>query len=103
MQTVYSEKMPSAEIKFNISDTESNFSIKQDTFTSELVITYPTYVKLILDVKHYAKDEKPIIKRFSLDFEDLSENELSAIIAGMLKDFSQRVNLDLMKQSEYNE
>lgn len=103
MQMVYSEKMPSAEIKFNISETESNFSIKQDTFTSELVITYPTYIKLILDVKHYAKDEKPIIKRFSLDFEDLSEEELTTLLSGMLTDFSQRVNFDIVKQSEYNE
>lgn len=100
MQTSYSEKMPSAEIKFNISDTESTFSIKQDTFTSELVITYPTYIKLIMDIKHYAKDEKPIVRRLSFDFEDLSEDELTAIISNMLNDFAQRVNLDLMKQSE---
>ncbi len=100
MQSSYSEKLPEAEIKFNINETESNFSIKKDSFTSELVITYPTYIKLIMDIKHFAKDEKPLIRRITFDFEDFSEEKLTSILTDVINEFTQRINLDLMKQPE---
>lgn len=100
MQSSYSEKLPEAEIKFNINETESNFSIKKDSYTSELLITYPTYIKLIMDIKHFAQDEKPVIRRLTFDFEDFSEEKLSSILTDVINEFIQRINYDLMKQPE---
>ena len=50
-------------IEYSISESESKFSISQNEIISELNMTYPSYIKLIIDIKHSEKDIPPMIRR----------------------------------------
>ncbi len=99
-QSTYSEKFPNAEIKFNMTETESTFSISQNNCSSELSIKYPAYIKLIIDIKHLEENTKPVIRRLTYDFEDYSEEKLSELLKDMINEFSQRLSLNSLYQAE---
>lgn len=100
IQTKYTEKFPEAQINFEISESESKLTISQNKFESEMCITYPTYLSLIIDIKHMSEDENPVYRRLTFDFEDFSEDKLSSILTDMINEFSQRVSLNTLKQTE---
>ena len=100
IQSTYSEKFPEAEIKFNMTETESTFSIEQGNLKSELSIKYPAYIKLIIDIKHFDDTQKPVIRRLTYDFEDYSEEKLSSLLKDMINEFSQRISLNSIYSAE---
>ena len=100
IQTKYNEEIPNAQINFDISESESKFVVIQDNFESELCITYPTYLSLIIDIKHMQENEQPVIRRLTFDFEDFSEEKLSSITIDMINEFIQRLSLNTLKQPE---
>lgn len=99
-QASYSEKFKDAKIEYNMTDAESLFSISQDKFKSEISITYPTYIKLIIDIKHFEENSTPVIRRLTYDFEDFSEEKLSSIIKDVINEFSQRLSLNTLTKAE---
>lgn len=99
-QTTYSERFPDAQIKFDMTETESTFTISQDSLTSEIEITYPTYIKLIIDIKHIEENSNPVIRRLTYDFEEFSEEKLSSILKDVINEFSERLSLNTIKQAE---
>ena len=100
IQTKYTEKFPNAQINFDITESESKLTIAQDKFESEMCITYPTYLSLIIDIKHKEENEEPTVRRLTFDFEDFSEDKLSSILTDMINEFSQRMSLIALKQPE---
>lgn len=100
IQTTKSENLPNAKFTYSVEETESKFTIEENTLKSELIITYPTYIKIIIDVKHYNNNENPIVKRLVYDFEEFSEETLNLLLEEMVQDFSNTLNLNLMHDSE---
>ena len=95
-------KFPNAKIEYNVNENESKFTISQDEIISELTITYPSYIKLIMDIKHYEKDIPPMIRRQTYDFEDFSAELLNTIIDDIAGEFSNRITMNEM-QNQINE
>ena len=100
IQTANSEKFPNAKIDFSIEETESKFTISQDNISSELIITYPTYIKLLMDIKHNEEEKQPEIRRLTFDFEDFSAEKLTSILNDVINEFSTRLNLNIMHTAE---
>ena len=96
-QAAYTNKFPKTDIKFNMTETESTFTIKQGDLVSELTITYPTYIKVIIDIKHMAKDESPVIRRLTYDFEEFSEERLTSILKDVINEYAERLSLNVIK------
>ena len=96
-QATYMSKLKKADIKFNMTESESIFTIAQGELKSELTITYPTYIKVIIDIKHFAENENPVIRRLTYDFEDFSEERLSSILKDVINEFSERQSLIAIK------
>ena len=99
-QTANAEKFPNAKIDFSIEETESKFTISQDNISSELIITYPAYIKLIMDIKHNEEGKQPEIRRLTFDFEDFSADKLTLILNDVINEFSARLNLNIMHTAE---
>ena len=97
VQTTYSEKLKDTKINFNMTESESTFQISQGTYVSELRITYPTYLKLIMDIKHHSENENPVARRLTFDFEDFSEEKLSSILEDIINEFLQRHSIETIK------
>ncbi len=93
---------PESKIEYSLTETESKFSISQNGIISEIQITYPAYIKLIIDIKHYENDLPPMIRRLTYDFEDFSSEKLTLIIQDLVKEFSSRINMKVL-QSEIPE
>jgi len=100
MQTSNADAFPEAKIKFDINEKESSFTIKQDNITSELIITYPAYIKLIMDIKHTEDDKTPVIRRLTFDFEDFSAEKLTSILKDVINEFSEKINLSKIYTAE---
>ena len=100
IQSSYSQKFPNANIDFSINETESKFIIKQEDLSSELSITYPAYIKLLMDIKHFDGDNPPVVRRLSFDFEDFSAEKLDSILKDVIKEFSGRLSMKIMSSSE---
>lgn len=100
IQTANAEKFPNAKIDFSIEETESKFTISQDNILSELIITYPTYIKLLMDIKHNEEEKQPEIRRLTFDFEDFSAEKLTSILNDVISEFSARLNLNIMHTAE---
>ena len=100
LQTKASSELPDAEVKFDISETESIFSIKQNDIESNIVITFPAYIKLIVDIKHKEKNKKSSVKRLTFEVDEFSEEKLTSIISDVLQDFSSKVNIDKIYNPE---
>lgn len=99
-QTSITNANDKAEAKFNIGENESNFLIKQADISSELRITHPTYIKLLLDIKHTEKDKSPEIRRLSFDFEEFSAEKLSSILQDVVNEFNEKLNIELLHSAE---
>ena len=80
-----------------MTETESIFTLTQGELRSELTITYPTYIKVIIDIKHFLGEENPVIRRLTYDFEDFSEERLSSILKDVINEFSERQSLIAIK------
>lgn len=100
VQTIRSNDFPNAKINYSVTETESKFSISQEETTAELIITHPTYLKVIVDIKHYYKKENPRVKRLTYDFEEFSEETLNLLLEEMLKEFSNELSLNVMYNAE---
>ena len=96
-QATYMNKLKKTDIKFNMTESSSIFTITQGELKSELTITYPTYIKVIIDIKHFSKEENPVIRRLTYDFEDFSEEKLSSILKDVINEFSERQSLTAIK------
>ena len=98
IQSTYSEKLKEAKINFNMTESESIFKISQENFKSELIITYPTYLKIIMDIKHYQDDKEPNVRRITFNFEEFSEEKLSSILVDIINEFLQRMSIETIKK-----
>ena len=76
------------------------FRISQNNITSELLITYPTYIKLLLDIKHEEEGSSPIMRRLTFDFEDFSSEKLNSILNDVITEFSNKLNMKAMHSVE---
>lgn len=99
-QTKNETEFPNAKITSSITESQSSFKISQDDISSELIITYPTYIKLLIDIKHEEGDNPPIVRRLAFDFEDFSSEKLSSILNDVITEFSNKVNLNIMHNAE---
>lgn len=93
-------EFPEAKITSKIKETESSFKISQNNITSELLITYPTYIKLLIDIKLEENGSSPIIRRLSFDFEDFSSEKLNSILNAVLTEFSNKLNMQAIHNAE---
>ncbi len=100
VQTANSDVFPNANIDFSINETESKFSISQDDITSEVIITYPAYIKLIMDIKHTEKTNQPVVRRLTYDFEDFSADKLNSILKDVIQEFSDKLNMRMINAAE---
>ncbi len=100
VQSSNAEKFPNASIDFSINESESKFSIKQDEINSEVSITYPAYIKLLMDIKHFEGDKSPVVRRLTYDFEDFSSEKLESILKDVIQEFADRLNMKMMNASE---
>ena len=86
-KTKNEEKYKDVKIEYSIEEEESIFSIEKEDVKSELKITYPTYINLIIDIIHNEKNQKPILRRKTYEFEDISEEKINEIIEDMIREF----------------
>ena len=93
-QTKFSDKLPEAEIKSEINENKSVFSISQENIKSELIITYPAYIKAIIDINHYENNNPPIVRRLTYDIEELSEEKLSSLLNTVVNEFTNNLSLN---------
>ncbi|MBQ9245236.1 hypothetical protein IJ182_03105 [bacterium] len=100
VQSINSEIFPHANIDFSINESESKFVIAQDNIQSEVIITYPAYIKLLMDIKHTESNKEPVIRRLSFDFEDFSADKLHSILKDVIQEFSDMLNLQKMNAVE---
>lgn len=100
IQTKNSDKIKDSEIKYYINEDESKFSIKRDDLYSELKITYPTYIKVIVDIKHYEKEKETEVKRLTYNFEDFSEEKISTLLEEMINDFTNKLSLNIIQNAD---
>lgn len=100
MQTTYTEKISDAEIKYILDENESKFIIKGKENTSELGITYPTFMKIITDIKHFPKNHQPKVKRYTFDFEEFSEEKLTVLLEELIKEYLNNMLLDKLYAAE---
>lgn len=92
VQTACSTTLPNAKIEYNIDETESKFVIQQDDFTSELIITYPAYIKIIVDSKHFEGENQPKLQRLTYDIDEFSTENLNKILQDLVNEFSSKIN-----------
>ena len=83
---------PLAKITFDITESCSWFKIEQDKIESSLFLSYPSYTKLIADIKHTADSKTPFIRRQTIDFGDFSQDMLLAMLMNVLREFEGRLN-----------
>ena len=91
---------PNAKVVSTIKETESLFVISEGTVTSELLITYPTYIKLLMDIKHEEEGTSPTIIRLTFDFEDFSSEKLNSILNDVIAEFSSKLNTQKTHSAE---
>lgn len=96
-QTLNKEKFPNAKIDCIINETESIFRIGQEDIESELLITYPAYTKLLMDIKHFEGENQPVIRRLSYDFEDFTSEKLTSVLKDVIQEFADKINLKMIK------
>ena len=95
-KTKNEKKFENSKIEYEIKEDESNFRIEEGEIKSELKITYPTYMNLIMDIIEKEGKKKPIIRRRTYEFEDISEEKISEIIDEMLSEYTNRISLNNM-------
>ncbi len=100
IQAKFSDKFPNAKLKSEINENSSIFSISQENIKSELVITYPAYIKAIIDINHYENDNPPVVRRLTYDIEELSEEKLSSILNDVINEFANNLSLNKICTTE---
>ncbi len=100
IQTKTSDKFKDLEIKYFINEDESKFSIKKEDLYSELKITYPTYIKVLIDIKHFEKEKETEVKRLTYDFEDFSEEKINLLLEEMVNDFINKLSLNIIQNAD---
>lgn len=100
IQTSASSILPEADIKFDVSENESVFSIRQNEMITDVVITFPSFVKLVIDIKHKEKNGTPLVRRLTYTIEEFSEEKLSSILNDVVKEFSAKLNLNKIYNSD---
>lgn len=103
LQNAYGEKFPKALISYYINETESCFSIKQNKESCELKITYPSYIKIIIDVKQIPASKNPKVKRLTFDLEDFSQEKLIIILEDMINEYLSGINMSIIEDELRNE
>lgn len=102
MKIQTAEKLPNAVIDFDINENESIFSISQNDIKSEIIITYPAYMKLLIDIKHKFGTKRPQLRRLSYDFEDISQEKLISILEDVKNEFEVKLNKEINeKKSDF--
>ena len=94
MQKKASDMFNKSSVNFDITETKSNFNISCDDIKSELTITYPSYMKLLVDIKHTTGEKRPRTKRLSFDVDEFSSDKLLSLIEDMLKEFAITINTE---------
>ena len=94
VQTAASSMLPDAEIKFDVSENESVFSVKQNDMKTDVVITIPSFVKIVIDIKHKEKNGTPLVRRLTYTVEEFSDEKLSSILYDVIKEFRAKLNLN---------
>lgn len=102
-QTANSDKYKDSEIKYLINENESKFFIKDKNHTSELTITYPTYMNIIVDIKHYDSEGTPNVRRHTFDFDEFSADKLSELLEEMIKEFTGNSLINNLYNAETND
>lgn len=92
VQSQVLNSFPKSKVSFDITETQSRFTISEDEVKSELCITYPSYVKLLMDIKHTARSNNPKIQRLTFDFEDFSSEKLLSVLQDIIKEFAIQLN-----------
>ena len=87
VQSTNIDKFPDAEIKYYINENESKFYINGKGKTAELTITYPTYMNIIVDIRHYDDAGNTYVRRHTIDFEDFSEDKITQLLNNMITKF----------------
>ena len=100
VQSANADRFPNASIDFSINESESKFSIRQDDISSEILITYPAYIKLLMDIKHFEGEKPPVIRRLTYDFEEFSSEKLESILKDIIQEFADKLNMKIMNASE---
>ncbi len=91
-QNTAKEKYPQALISYYINETESIFSIKQNKQKGELKITYPSYLKVIIDIKQIKEERITDIKRLTYDIEEFSQETLNMLLDDMINEYSKDIS-----------
>ncbi len=84
------DKIANTKIRYEINEEESKFIISKEGLESELNITYPSYIKIIIDIKHIEQNGITNIRRLTYDIEDFSEEILSSILTDMIEEFGNK-------------
>lgn len=100
IQTKYNDKIKDATIKYIFSENESKFIVSGKENTSELIITYPTNMKIIADIRHFIKGQEPQIKRITYNFNELSEEKTVFLLENMIKEYLNNSILDKLYITE---
>ena len=87
VQSDVADMIPGAKVNFDINEVKSNFTVSAGKVKSELFITYPSYMKLLTDIKHTAGSKRPQIRRLTFDFEDFSSERLLSMLKDMVNEF----------------
>lgn len=76
------DKFPDLKVNFDITETQSNFEISKGKKKSKLIITYPLYKELFIEIKNAAKS-----KQHKFELEEFSSEKLLEILENMLEIF----------------
>lgn len=87
VQTANISKFVDSEIKYYVNETESKFYVTGKGKTAELTITYPTYMNILIDVRHYDEAGNTYVRRHTVEFEDFSEEKLTKLLNDMIEKF----------------
>ncbi len=99
-QTLAAQELPEADVNYNISSSESIFSIKQKDMQSDVIITFPAYIKLIVDIKHSEKNSSPSVKRLTFEINEFSEEKLTSILRDLISEFNAKQGLSKIYSDE---
>ena len=80
--------------KLNAAFRANEIDKYQENIKSELIITYPAYIKAIIDINHYENNNPPIVRRLTYDIEELSEEKLSSLLNTVVNEFTNNLSLN---------
>ncbi len=99
-QTVYSSKFPNTEIKFDVSEEQSYFTIINNNVKSKLIITFPMFSKVIIDISHTSENSSPSTQRKVFEIKEFNEEMLSDKLKDFINEFMQFSGLNELSKAE---